>query len=82
MVLRMSFPAYGGMSEMAPMATTRQRKPLFFVVRSWHDEQDTVPRPRTGERLTPSREIVGRSNLQGKASSQCTSGMCRRSPQP
>ncbi len=27
-VLRMSFPAYGGIKEMAPMANTRHTKPL------------------------------------------------------
>src|SRR4051812_33163855 len=28
-VLRMSFPAYVGISEIAPMAATRHKKPLF-----------------------------------------------------
>lgn len=33
MALLISFPAYGGTSEMAPIAKIRQRKPLFSVRR-------------------------------------------------
>lgn len=31
-VRRISLPAYGGTSEMAQMAATRQRKPLLLLV--------------------------------------------------